>query len=116
MSIKICTTRQEVREISGTKQVWHDVPNARWVVRTGEDIETTPVATLLSARQFWLALNDLGILPSFKDFVATLPERDRIAIERATEFDRTFPQFIELASRIGTPEQIDALFAYGANL
>ena len=116
MAIHICTTRAQANDISGTKQIWHDVPNARWIVRTGEDIETAPAATLLSARQFWLSLSDLGLLPSFKDFVATLPERDRIAIERATEFDRTFPQFIELASRIGTPEQIDALFAYGANL
>lgn len=40
MPIKICTTRQEVNAISGTKQIWHDVPNARWIVRTGEDIET----------------------------------------------------------------------------
>lgn len=78
--------------------------------------DTLITALIVAARQFWLALNDLGILPSFKAFVATLPERDRIAIERATEFDRTFPQFIELASRIGTPEQIEALFAYGANL
>ena len=116
MAITTYTTRAQVDAVSGPKQVWHDVPAARWVVRTEGDIETAPAATVLSARQFWLALSDLDLLPSFKDFVATLPERDRIAIERATEFDRTFPQFIDLASRIGTPEQIEALFTYGANL
>lgn len=47
MAIHICTTRAQANDISGTKQIWHDVPNARWIVRTGEDIETTPVETLL---------------------------------------------------------------------
>lgn len=43
MSIIICSTRAEVKAIAGTKQIWHDVPSARWVVRTGADIETPPL-------------------------------------------------------------------------
>lgn len=41
MAITICRTRAEVNAIVGVKQIWHDVPQARWVVRTGADIETT---------------------------------------------------------------------------
>lgn len=40
MAITICKTRAEVNAIAGVKQIWHDVPQARWVVRTGTDIET----------------------------------------------------------------------------
>ncbi len=43
MAITTCTTRQEVNAIGNPKQIWHDVPNARWIVRTGADIETQPV-------------------------------------------------------------------------
>ncbi len=39
MAIIICKTRAEVNAIAGVKQIWHDVPQARWVVRTGTDIE-----------------------------------------------------------------------------
>ncbi len=40
MAITICKTRAEVNAIAGVKQIWHDVTQARWVVRTGADIET----------------------------------------------------------------------------
>jgi len=40
MAITICKTRAEVNAIAGVKQIWHDVPQGRWVVRTGADIET----------------------------------------------------------------------------
>ncbi len=53
MSITICTTRQQVNAISGTKQVWHDVPNARWIVRKGADIETpSPDSFILNRVEF----------------------------------------------------------------
>ncbi len=53
MAITICTTRAQVNAISGTKQIWHDVPNARWIVRTGADIETpSPDSFILNRVEF----------------------------------------------------------------
>ncbi len=53
MAITICTTRSQVNAISGTKQIWHDVPNARWIVRTGSDIETpSPDSFILNRVEF----------------------------------------------------------------
>lgn len=53
MAITICTTRAQVNAIIGTKQIWHDVPNARWIVRTGGDIETpSPEEFTLNRVQF----------------------------------------------------------------
>ena len=40
MAITICNTRAEVNAVVGVKQIWHDVPQGRWIVRTGADIET----------------------------------------------------------------------------
>lgn len=42
MAITICKTRAEVNAVVGVKQIWHDVPQARWVVRTQKDIEIQP--------------------------------------------------------------------------
>lgn len=50
MAITICATRAQVNAISGTKQIWHDVPNARWVVRTGTDIEIQSYDSLILNR------------------------------------------------------------------
>ena len=53
MAITICTTRAQVNAISGTKQIWHDVPNARWIVRTGANIETpSPDSFILNRVEF----------------------------------------------------------------
>ncbi|MBP8273783.1 MAG: hypothetical protein KAY59_05095 [Acidobacteria bacterium] len=84
---------------------------------TGDDAPPPPEPpTVLSARQFWLALLDGGYMPAMTALLGQIPERDRIAIERATEFDRTFPQFVALAGNIGTSEQVVALFEYGSTL
>lgn len=86
-------------------------------VRTGEDAPPPPpTPTVLSARQFWLAIEIMGYGPAMDALVAQLPKLSQIAINKATEFDRTFPQFVELSKYIGTPEQIAALFEYGATL
>ena len=50
MAITICKTRAEVNAIVGVKQIWHDVPQARWVVRTGADIEIQSYASLILNR------------------------------------------------------------------
>ena len=50
MAITICTTRAQVNAISGTKKIWHDVPNARWIVRTGADIEIQSYDSLILNR------------------------------------------------------------------
>ncbi len=83
---------------------------------TGDDAPPPPTPTVLSARQFWLAIEIMGYGPAMDALVAQLPKLSQIAINKATEFDRTFPQFVELSKYIGTPEQIAALFEYGATL
>ena len=50
MAIIICKTRAEVNAIAGVKQIWHDVPQARWVVRTGADIEIQSYDSLILNR------------------------------------------------------------------
>ena len=50
MAIIICKTRAEVNAIVGVKQIWHDVPQARWVVRTGADIKTQSVDSFILNR------------------------------------------------------------------
>lgn len=50
MAITICKTRAEVNAIVGVKQIWHDVPQARWVVRTGTDIEIQSYDSLILNR------------------------------------------------------------------
>ncbi len=50
MAIIICKTRAEVNAIVGVKQIWHDVPQAKWVVRTGSDIETQSVDSFILNR------------------------------------------------------------------
>lgn len=50
MAIIICKTRAEVNAIAGVKQIWHDVPQARWVVRTGTDIEIQSYDSLILNR------------------------------------------------------------------
>ena len=50
MAIIICKTRAEVNAIAGVKQIWHDVPPARWVVRTGTDIELQSYDSLILNR------------------------------------------------------------------
>ncbi len=84
---------------------------------TGDDAPSPPPPpTILSARQFWLAIEIMGYGPAMESLVAQLPKLAQIAVNKATEFDRTFPQFVELSKYIGTPEQIAALFEYGATL
>ena len=50
MAITICTTRAQVNAISGTRQIWHDVPNGRWIVRTEANIETPSPESLVLDR------------------------------------------------------------------
>ena len=50
MAIIICKTRAEVNAIAGVKQIWHDVLQARWVVRTGTDIEIQSYDSLILNR------------------------------------------------------------------
>lgn len=50
MAITICKTRAEVNAVVGVKQIWHDVPQARWVVRTGTDIEIQSYDSLILNR------------------------------------------------------------------
>jgi hypothetical protein len=50
MAITICKTRAEINAIVGVKQIWHDVPQARWVVRTGTDIEIQSYDSLILNR------------------------------------------------------------------
>lgn len=50
MAIIICKTRAEVNAIAGVKRIWHDVPQARWVVRTGADIEIQSYDSLILNR------------------------------------------------------------------
>ncbi len=84
---------------------------------TGEHAPQPPEPpTVLSARQFWLAIEIMGYGPAMDALVAQLPKLSQIAINKATEFDRTFPQFIDLASNIGTPEEIEVLFTFGVTL
>jgi len=53
MAITICKTRAEVKAIAGQKQIWHDPQGARWIVRTGADIETpSPDSFVLNRVQF----------------------------------------------------------------
>lgn len=78
MAITVCTTRAQVNAIVGTKQIWHDVPNANWVVRTGADIETPSTNSLILTRvQFLngaLIVGGQNLLNSIEDYIA-----DRIA-------------------------------------
>ena len=78
MAIIVCTTRAQVNAIVGTKQIWHDVPNARWVVRTGADIETpSPDSSTLTRVQFFngaLIVGGQNLLNSIEAYIA-----DRIA-------------------------------------
>ncbi len=84
---------------------------------TGDDAPPSPAyPTILSARQFWIAIEILGYGLAMEALISQLPKVAQIAINKATEFDRTFPQFIDLASNIGTPEEIEALFKFGATL
>ncbi len=78
MAITICKTRAEVNAIVGVKQIWHDVPQARWVVRTGSDIEATSFDSLLLNRvQFLNGALIVGgqiLLDAVKGYIA-----DRLA-------------------------------------
>lgn len=85
---------------------------------TGEDAPRPPVAPeTLPARQFWTAIYDKGLLPAVQALKASLPERDRIIMDAATEFHRSHPKVLEMAAAIGvTQAQIEDLFIYGATL
>lgn len=78
MSITICKTRAEVNAIAGVKQIWHDVPQARWVVRTGTDIEIQSYDSLILNRvQFLngaLIVGGQVLLEAVKAYIA-----DRLA-------------------------------------
>lgn len=89
------------------------------LVLTGEDChEPEPsIPESLPARQFWTAIYDKGLLPAVQALKASLPERDRIIMDAATEFHRSHPKVLEMAAAIGVTEaQIEDLFTYGATL
>ena len=93
--------------------------NERFIRKlTGDDLPGTASAPeSLPARQFWTAIYDKGLLPAVQALKTSLPERDRIIMEAATEFHRLHPKVLEMAAAIGVTEaQIEDLFAYGATL
>lgn len=95
------------------------IRDADLLVLTGEDChEPEPsIPESLPARQFWTAIYDKGLLPAVLALKASLPERDRIIMDAATEFHRSHPKVLEMAAAIGVTEaQIEDLFTYGATL
>ena len=89
------------------------------LVLTGEDCHEPgrSIPESLPARQFWTAIYDKGLLPAVQALKASLPERDRIIMDAATEFHRSHPKVLEMAAAIGVTEaQIEDLFIYGATL
>lgn len=85
---------------------------------TGDDLPpSSPAPDTLPARKFWTAIYDQGLMPAVQTLKSTLPERDRIIMETATEFHRSHPKVLEMAAAIGVTEaQIEDLFTYGATL
>jgi len=95
------------------------IQGAELLVLTGENChEPEPsIPESLPARQFWTAIYDKGLLPAVQALKASLPERDRIIMDAATEFHRSHTKLLEMAAAIGvTEEQVADLFAYGATL
>lgn len=95
------------------------IRGAELLVLTGEDChEPEPsIPESLPARQFWTAIYDKGLLPAVQALKASLPERDRIIIDAATEFHRSHPKLLEMSAAIGvTEDQVADLFFYGATL
>ena len=95
------------------------IQGAELLVLTGEDChEPEPsIPESLPSRQFWMAIYDKGLLPAVQALKPTLPERDRIIMENATEFHRSHHKLLEMAAAIGvTDEQVAELFTYGAAL
>ncbi len=84
---------------------------------TGEHApQPTEPPTILSARQFWIAIEVMGYTAAMEALIEQLPTVGQLAIRHAGEFDRTFPQFLELAGNIASPAEIEALFEFGATL
>lgn len=116
MTITIHTTPAAANAVAGPKQIAWLAPG-RWEVRTGADLVSDAVPQTLSARQFWLAIEDAGLTTAVNAAVAAAPKRTQLEVAKATEFDRNYPTLITLAAAIGKDAAaIDALFRAGVLL
>lgn len=77
----------------------------------------------LTSRQFWLAANAIGISESIVlaqvETIEAPAERDalRIEVAKTSDFSRVHPAVDDLSGLLGiTPEQLDDLWIWGAQL
>lgn len=84
---------------------------------TGEDIPVKPIMVPLTSRQFWLALEDMGLTDAVEAAVSAMPRRAQIEVRAATEIDRQNALVIGFAAALKkSSAEVDALFLYGASL